>query len=401
MEVLLPKESLTFWSNQVIKKMHICFLSHEFPKPGLNPGGVGVFLYTFSQALVDAGHRVTILGSNDSENDEDKQIGNLRVIRFAKPSIRGLNWFYIAKLINSNLKEISRSHPIDIVEGSELSLAFLKKSPKIKYVIRLHGGHHFFSESEQRSINHWKGFQEKRSFKKADAFIAVSDFVRIHTSKYLSYEGKPLSTIRYMIDQKKFKYKTHFPEAKDFSLVFVGTVCEKKGVGNLVDAMVKVLEKFPEATLDIYGKEWYYPNGDSYTDYLKSKIVGDLKDKIKIHPPVSHDQIPLIYSKSSICIFPSFMETQGLVAPEAMLMGKVVIFTDKGPGPETITDGIDGFLCNPLEISSIEESIICAFEAKDQFVEIGKKAFEKANMMFNVSNVLEKNLSFYNRVING
>ncbi|WP_339753896.1 glycosyltransferase family 4 protein [Algoriphagus aquimarinus] len=380
--------------------MHICFLSHEYPKAGLNPGGVGVFLYTFCNVLTEAGHRVTVLGANDSNRTEDETQGNLRVIRFAKPSLPGVNWWLIARKLNAYLKDINASHPLDIVESSELGLAFLQKLPNVKYVVRLHGGHHFFSESENRSINRWKGFQEKRSFKKADAFIAVSDYVREHTAKYLSYQGKPLATIRYMIDQKRFAYKESYPEAKDFSLVFAGTICEKKGVGNLIEAMAKVSLKFPEATLDIFGKEWFFPNGDSYTDYIQARIPSNLKNQIKIHPPVTHDQIPQVYGKAAICIFPSFMETQGLVAPEAMAMGKVVIFTDKGPGPETITHGLNGFLCNPLDVSSIENSIITAFEAKDQFQEIGVKAYEKVNSVFNVSNV-SRNVTFYKSLING
>jgi glycosyltransferase involved in cell wall biosynthesis len=380
--------------------MHICFLSHEYPKAGLNPGGLGVFLYTFSKVLTEAGHRVTILGANNSAVTEDVIEGKLRVIRFAKPSFPGVNWWLIGRKLNEYLREMNASHPLDIVEGSELAFAFLQKLPSVKYIIRLHGGHHFFSESENRSINRWKGFQEKRSFKKADAFIAVSDYVKIHTAKYLSYRGKPLETIRYMIDQTLFRYRGDYPEAKDFYLVFAGTICEKKGVGNLIDAMKSVSLKFPQATLDIYGKEWFFPNGNSYTESILARIPSHLKSQIKIHSPVSHDQIPEVYAKAAVCIFPSFMETQGLVAPEAMSMGKVVIFTDKGPGPETITDGVDGFLCNPFDVSSIENAIITAFEAKDRYPEIGKKAFEKVQPVFNISNV-QTNILFYKSVIGG
>ena len=74
---------------------------------------------------------------------------------------------------NELIKEIHSTEPIDVIETSELGLAFLEKIKSVKYIIRLHGGHHFFSEAENRGINWWKGWQEKRSFKKADAFIAV------------------------------------------------------------------------------------------------------------------------------------------------------------------------------------------------------------------------------------
>ena len=65
-----------------------------------------------------------------------------------------------------------KKKPINSIEGAELSFAFLPKIKDIKYVIRLHGGHHFFAVAENREINKWKGFQEKRSFKKADAIIS-------------------------------------------------------------------------------------------------------------------------------------------------------------------------------------------------------------------------------------
>ncbi|MEB2785138.1 glycosyltransferase family 4 protein [Algoriphagus persicinus] len=375
--------------------MHICFLTHEYPKPGLNPGGVGVFLQTFCNALVNAGHQVTVLGVNNISQTEDSTDNNLRVIRFAQPSVKGLNWFLIGKKLNAYLKEIHVQHPLDIVEGSELALAFISKKPGINYVIRMHGGHHFFAESENRGVNPWKAFQEKRSFAKADAFIAVSDYVRNHTAKFLSIKSKPIQTIRYLIDHEKFPYQAYYSEAEEFSLVFVGTICEKKGVGNLVEAMKKVIKVFPKTSLSIYGKDWFFPDGTSYTTYLKSKISAEIKDRIHIYPPVAHEEIPGIYAKAEVCVFPSFMETQGLVAPEAMFMGKVVIFTDKGPGPETIDHLVNGFLCNPLSVDHIADTIILALENRDKFQKIGEKALEKAHKMFHISSVLEKNLQFY------
>ena len=79
-------------------------------------------------------------------------------------------------------------------------MALLSNKHSAKKVIRLHGGHHFFSEAEKREINWRKGLLEKRSFKKADAFIAVSNYVKDHTQKYLSFHGKPVEVINHPID---------------------------------------------------------------------------------------------------------------------------------------------------------------------------------------------------------
>lgn len=379
--------------------MNICFLTHEYPKQGINPGGVGIFLSIFLPVLAKRGIKVTVLGANDSNLLEDTVINGVRIIRIPNPKIKGINWWIIAKRLNQKLKEIHAQSPLNIVEGSELAFAFLEKPKGVKFIIRLHGGHHFFAESENRKIHFWKGFQEKRSFKKADAFIAVSEYVKVHTGNLLSFHNKPVKKIRYGIDTDKFKFTSDSINTNPHSLVFVGTVCEKKGVKNLVLAIDQVKDHYPNVKLDIYGKDWYFSNGDSYKDMIRGMIKGQLESHIHLHDPVPHDQIPEIYESAEICIFPSFMETQGLVAPEAMAMGKLVIFTDKGPGPETIQHGIDGFLCNPLEVSSIADTIREAFESLGRKSAISRAARKTIEENFGFERVLHENLSFYDHVI--
>lgn len=379
--------------------MNICFLTHEYPKPGLNPGGVGVFLKTYLPVLAKNGINVTVLGANNSNALEDTVVEGVRIIRIPNPKIKGINWWFIAKGLNQKLQEIHAESPLDIVEGSELAFAFLEKPKGVKFIIRLHGGHHFFAESENRKIQLWKGLQEKRSFKKADAFIAVSEYVKVHTGNLLSFDNKPVRKIRYGIDTDKFNFSSDAINSNPHSLVFVGTVCEKKGVKNLVLAIDRVKDQFPNVHLDIYGKDWYFSNGDSYKEMIREMIKGRLESHIQLHDPVPHDQIPEIYESAEICIFPSFMETQGLVAPEAMAMGKLVIFTDKGPGPETIQHGIDGFLCNPLEVSSIAEAIREAFQALGRKKEISLAARKTIEENFGFSIILKENIDFYNQVI--
>lgn len=73
--------------------------------------------------------------------------------------------------------------PSDIVEGSELNFAFFPNITPYKKVFRLHGGHHFFAHEEQRKVNKWKAYQEKKPFKKADTYLAVSDYLGFKTKK--------------------------------------------------------------------------------------------------------------------------------------------------------------------------------------------------------------------------
>src|SRR5690606_2927754 len=155
-----------------------------------------------------------------------------------------LGWWRNMGAIQKQILAIHKSRPIDIIEGSELNLAFLDKDPQFKYVIRLHVGHHFFSEGETRNVNKWKGFEEKRSFRKADGFVAVSEYVKIHTGKLLSFYNKPVEIINYPIPLDKF-YKADPAKTVKGRLVFAGTVCEKKGIRQLIGALPIAAKKYP------------------------------------------------------------------------------------------------------------------------------------------------------------
>lgn len=210
--------------------MHICFLTNEYPKTGFAHGGIGSFVKTISKVLVKNNIKVTVIGINYTPNYEELKEDGVNIYRLKKSNIKGLIWYFNSNAIQSKIREIHKREPIDIIETSELGLAFIKKINKIKYIIRLHGGHHFFSEAENRKINFWKGFQEKCSFKKADAFITVSKYVKIHTNKFLSFNNKPVELINYPIDIDFFSPKV---VPKKNTVLFLWVVfARKKGCDN-------------------------------------------------------------------------------------------------------------------------------------------------------------------------
>ncbi len=378
--------------------MHICFLSQEFPRPGSAYGGIGTFLSTFSSHLLINGHKVTVIGMSNLNEKREEDVNGVRVISLPRVKSKFLSWRKNFRDLQKSILEIHSIDPIDILEGSELNFAFLSKSIGIPFVIRLHGGHHFFAEGENRPIQKWKGFQEKRSFGKADAFVAVSEYVKNHTSKLLSFHGKPIEVINYPVPLKKF-YKADSDKVVKGRLVFAGTVCEKKGIRQLIKALPKVKERFPEVHLEVYGRDSMYSEKEKYTDFLKRTCSEVELESVTFHGAVAHDDLPACYEKGELCVFPSHMETQGLVAPEAMAMSKPVIFSDRGPGPETIDHGANGWLCDPFSPDSIAETIIMALERRIDFEEIGEAARKKVYGKFEPELITQKNLKFYRQLL--
>ncbi|MFD0864115.1 glycosyltransferase family 4 protein [Sungkyunkwania multivorans] len=381
--------------------MHICFITHEYPKKGHPHGGVGTFVQTMARALVQRGHTVSVVGQHYISRDEDENDQGVAIYRLKKHAVKGLSWWFNAKDINTKLKALHAVDPITIVEASELGLAFIKKLKGVKYVIRLHGGHHFFAEAENRGINLWKGFQEKRSFKKADGFVAVSNYVKTHTEKYLDFYDKPLAYSPSPIDLERF-YPRPDIKIKRHHIAFVGTVCEKKGIRQLILAMPKVLKEVPDAILHIYGRDWYFADGTSYIDHLKTDVLPNLEkgpEHIIFHGPIPYDEIPSKYAEAEVCVFPSHMETQGLVAPEAMAMGKPVVFSELGPGPEIIEHQTNGLLCDPHSPDSIAECICELLINKEEAESLAKKAAKSAKELYSIEAAADRNTNFYRSLI--
>lgn len=379
--------------------MHICFITSEFPKTGFPHGGVGTFVATLGKALFEKGIKVSVIGQNYINKEETEIINGINVYRVVSKKVKGLQWYFNTKAISDTIRKVHLENPIDIVETAELGLAFLSKIKGVKYVVRLHGGHHFFAEGENRGIDWWKGYQEKRSFRKADAFIAVSEYVKNHTEKYLSYHNKIVELVNNPIDFSKF-YPSDVTLVEPKTIVFAGTVCEKKGVRQLIMSLAYIKEKFPEIKLYIYGRDWLFPDKSSYIEYLKKIFSEQELQNVTFFGAVNHDLLPKIYEKAEVCAFPSHMETQGLVAPEAMSMEKPVLFTTLGPGPETIEDYKTGLLANPHDPEDIAEKIKWVFENPEKAIEIGKNAREFVLERFDIDRITKKNIAFFKKIIN-
>ncbi len=382
--------------------MHICFLTNEYPKEGFPHGGIGSFVKTIAVALVKRGFEVSVVGINYISETETQNIDGVNIYRLKPRRAKGFSWYLNSKTIDIKLREIHKGTRIDVIESSELGLAFLSKIKNVKYIIRLHGGHHFFAESEKRKINKWKGFQEKRSFKKGDGFIAVSHYVKNHTEKYLSFNNKPVAYINNPIDTDFFK---PLKSKKDYKnrIVFAGTVCEKKGVRQLIQSFPFVKKEFPDATLEIYGRDWFFPDGSSYIKILEEKEIPQLDkvaNDIRFHGLISYDEIPKVYAEASLCVFPSHMETLGLVAPEAMSMKKAVVFTKNGPGPEVIEDFITGLLCDPYNPEDIANKIIWVFSNVEQTKVMVEKARDFVCAKFDLNSVVNQNIIFFESMLN-
>ena len=152
--------------------------------------------------------------------------------------------------------------------------------------------------------------------------------------------------------------------AGKFRVIFVGALSQAKGLGYLLKAAAR-LERQIELTLI----------GHRVSALIPEQPVLDRHRWIQSLP---HEDLLEEISRHDVLVFPSLHEGFGLVIPEAMAQGLVVITTSHTAGPDLIADGVDGYIVPIRSAEAIEERLVRLITDRDLLAEMKLAARRKA-----------------------
>lgn len=380
-----------------MRALHICFLCNEYP-PGKH-GGIGSFTQTLGRRLAARGHKITVVGLYAVTEIQIEQDAGVGVRRLPNTRFHGMGFWLNGARLRREIRALHAQTPIDLLEGPENGFALLAKNTAGKKVIRMNGGHHFFYTCLGERPRAWRSWLERRSFSRAYYLCGVSRFVAEETRRLLCLGNVPIEILPNPVDTTKFRPMPEVPVIPG-RIVFVGTLCEKKGIRQLVQAMPEILAAVPQAHLVACGRDSTdRSTGRSYKELLESAIVPAARPRITFKDHVENQQLPQELAAAEILVYPSHMEAQGIVVVEGMAMGKPVVASKTGPGPEVIEDGKSGLLCNPHDPHSIAESIIRCLKDPALASRLAAAARERAVQEFSVEKLVVRNEEFYLRCL--
>ena len=127
---------------------------------------------------------------------------------------------------------------------------------------------------------------------------------------------------------------------EDKIVLFVGRMERIKGLDVLLRAVAALEESESVRMVIVGGSE-----GDAELARLRRLAMElGVLDRLLFVGPVPQSTLPLYYNAADVCVAPSFYETFGMVALEAMACGTPVIAARVGGLQATIADGKTGFL---------------------------------------------------------
>ena len=176
----------------------------------------------------------------------------------------------------------------------------------------------------------------KYFFENVDRVFASSKFGR--QTFFENGWRRKMEVIPYSQDYSKVKPQG---EPKDFVIGFMGSLIWHKGPDILIKAFKKIQNE--KIKLKLYGR------GDERDPYLKDiRELAKNDNRIEFCGPFDHKDMPSIMKEVSVIAVPSsYKDNFPLTVQEGLAFGKPIIGSKNGGIPESVKDGVNGFLFEP------------------------------------------------------
>jgi glycosyltransferase involved in cell wall biosynthesis len=351
----------------------------------LGLGGAEKLLLSYVRGLNNKKYQSYVCCLREKPDDLSKEIEeNAEVINL---KIRGrFNPFVVYRLLKVIKKiqpEIIHTHLFQPRIYTTIANLFHNRSILVthKHSIVNPGKHHIFLFFEMLSI-----LLNKK-------VVAISESVKQSLKRYEFIPESKIFVLTNCIDYQKFSEAAELRAKKNENSVIIGTVgrLEKvKGISYLLLAMKIILQRFPEAKLEITG-------GGSVLDELKllTKKIG-ISNSVKFFGKLENP-IPN-YSRMDIFVLPSIIEGFGIVLLEAMAAGVPVVATNVHGIKEVVLDGESGILIPPKNPEAIAEAIMKIIEQPQLAKTLIEKGSKRARL-FDIQEHLMKLENFYTSLL--
>jgi glycosyltransferase involved in cell wall biosynthesis len=398
--------------------MRIALVNQWYP-PHSGYGGVAMYNYYLSHALIQLGHRVIVIACRRSADVPAKHddygatvyrllsrerypLRRLPLLgRYARPAQQLLYSWKVA----GKLREIEQTEGLDVVEFAEVNAEgffYLLRRHKVPVVIRCHTPtfvlRRYYRPEEMPFDTTITTFLEKFCIRHADALTTPSH----NMARVIAAEcGVPLQRITVVpnaLDTEEFRpaRSKHNP-GDEIVILHVGRLERGKGVQVLAEAIPRVLRAVPQSRFVFVGDDRPMPDGRSRIAALREHFAAlGLDSRVELRGHVSQAELLAAYAQADICVVPSLIyESFSYACAQAMACGLPVVASRIGGISETVEDGVTGILVEPGDVQGLAQAIVWLAQDRELRERMGAAGRAKVEELYAPSRVAKMNLVVY------
>ncbi len=261
-------------------------------------------------------------------------------------------------------RDINKSG-VDIFHGLSHELpAGLSK--KIKQVVTVHDliqlrYPEYYSPIDRKIFT----FKVKQACRQADIIVSISEQTKRDVIDFLKIDAEKIHVIYQSCHQQfsnsgtdnsfdfpnpNFQYPISKYNLPEKYVLYVGTINARKNLLTLIKAIEQLKNTPDEINLVAVG------NGGAYLETIQKYIVEKKLEKVVyLRPKVEYSDLPMIYRRAQIFIYPSFFEGFGIPILEALWSNVPVITSEGGCFREA--GGENSIYINPQHPEEISAAI--------------------------------------------
>jgi glycosyltransferase involved in cell wall biosynthesis len=175
------------------------------------------------------------------------------------------------------------------------------------------------------------------------------------------------------------------------TLLFMGALLDRKGIGDLVRAMPTLRQALPATRLTVAG------DGDIDRVRNMARAAG-VEDAIEVVGWISGIKKLDVFERACMLVLPSYTENLPVVVLEAMAAALPVVATRVGGVPDLVQHGVTGLLFDPGDHDALRENLLQLLRDSDARVRMGQAGRRRALEEFSMEHAIDRLSDVYRAI---
>jgi mannosyltransferase len=231
--------------------------------------------------------------------------------------------------------------------------------------------------------------------------IARMDGVIAASQAAASYLLRPAQVIHHGVDTELYRPPADRAGAfaatglpGKYGIGCFGRLRGQKGTDVFVEAMCRLLPKYPDFTAVIVGA--VTPDQQPFVHGLRARVeAAGLADRVRFLGELPIEEVPRWYQRIAIYAFTSRVEGFGLTLLEAMASANALVAARAGAATQVVADGQTGILVPPGDVAALVSALEPLMRDPEEADAMGRRARERALAKFGIEAEAKTIAAFY------